>query len=234
MLFVQLAGVLLYPWMEASPRGRALFAAFGLLVLAVALRVVRRSPWLTWIGILLAVLVVLLSLVAAIKPSPSLAFAIAALEAAFYFYAAGSLTAYMLQDWVATTDELFAAGATFTLLAWAFARWMAKSGRSPLTVRDVGDMMFTVILGVLIGGRLGYALLYEPHVLTDFSSRFPFWGLLAINKGGMASHGGIIGVIIALMIFGKRRGLSVLHMLDIGSLASTIGLARLISANSAN
>ena len=121
LLFVQLAGVLLYPWMEASPRGRALFAAFGLLVLAVALRVVRRSPWLTWVGIVLAVLVVLLSLVAAIKPSPSLTFAIAALESAFYFYAAGSLTAYMLQDWVATTDELFAAGATFTLLAWAFA-----------------------------------------------------------------------------------------------------------------
>jgi hypothetical protein len=42
-------------------------------------------------------------------------------ESAFYFYATGSLIAYMLQDWVATTDELFAAGATFTLLAWAFA-----------------------------------------------------------------------------------------------------------------
>lgn len=40
---------------------------------------------------------------------------------ALLFYAAGSLIAYMLQDWVATTDELFAAGATFTLLAWAFA-----------------------------------------------------------------------------------------------------------------
>ena len=47
--------------------------------------------------------------------------AIALLESAFYFYATGSLIAYMLQDWVATTDELFAAGATFTLLAWAFA-----------------------------------------------------------------------------------------------------------------
>jgi hypothetical protein len=43
------------------------------------------------------------------------------LEAAFYFYATGSLIAYMLQDWVATTDEFFAAGATFTLLAWGFA-----------------------------------------------------------------------------------------------------------------
>jgi hypothetical protein len=39
----------------------------------------------------------------------------------FYFYAAGSLITYMLQDWIVAVDELFAAGATFTLLAWAFA-----------------------------------------------------------------------------------------------------------------
>ena len=45
----------------------------------------------------------------------------AALEAVFYFYATGSLIAYMLEDEFATVDELFAAGATFTLLAWAFA-----------------------------------------------------------------------------------------------------------------
>ena len=118
---VQLAGLLLYPWMEGSPRGRALFAAFGLVVLGVALRVVRRSPWATWLAFVLAVLVVLLSVVSAITPHPALPAVIAVLEAAFYFYAAGSLTAYMMQDWVATTDELFAAGATFTLLAWAFA-----------------------------------------------------------------------------------------------------------------
>jgi hypothetical protein len=60
-------------------------------------------------------------MVTAIAPSPELVVWTAALEAVFYFYATGSLIAYMLQDWVATTDELFAAGATFTLLAWAFA-----------------------------------------------------------------------------------------------------------------
>ena len=98
LLMVQLLGLVLYPWMETSPAGRAIFTAFGLLVLGVALRVVRRSPWLTWLAVVIAVL-----------------------EAAFYFYATGSLMAYMLQDWVTTTDELFAAGATFTLLAWAFA-----------------------------------------------------------------------------------------------------------------
>jgi len=121
LLLVQLLGILLYPWMETSPRGRALFGAFGLLILGGALRVVRRSPWLTWLAVVLGVLVVILSAVHGVTPHPALPIAIAALQAVFYFYATGSLIAYMLQDWVATTDELFAAGATFTLLAWAFA-----------------------------------------------------------------------------------------------------------------
>ena len=121
LLLVQLLGILLYPWIETSPRGRAVFGAFGLLILGVALRVVRRSPWLTWLAVMLALMVVALSAVHAIAPHPVLPVAIAVVESVFYFYATGSLIAYMLQDWVATTDELFAAGATFTLLAWAFA-----------------------------------------------------------------------------------------------------------------
>jgi hypothetical protein len=121
LLLVQLAGLLLYPWMETSVRGRHLFGAFGLLILGLALWVVRRSPWLTWLGGLLALPVVVLAFVSAIAPTPSITLAIAALQALFYFYATGSLIAYMVQDVVATTDELFAAGATFTLLAWAFA-----------------------------------------------------------------------------------------------------------------
>ena len=118
---MQLAGVLLYPWIEDSPHGRALFTAFGLVVLGVAMRVVRRSPWATWLAFVLAVLVVVLSVISAVAPHPALPAVIAVLEAVFYFYATGSLIAYMMQDWVATTDELFAAGATFTLLVWAFA-----------------------------------------------------------------------------------------------------------------
>lgn len=121
LLATQLVGFVLYPLMVDSPAGRALFGAFGLLVLAAALRVVRRSPWLTWLGILLALPVVILCIVSAIAPTPRLTAWTAALEAVFYFYATGSLIAYMVHDWEATTDELFAAGATFTLLAWAFA-----------------------------------------------------------------------------------------------------------------
>ena len=121
LLFVQLLGVVLYPLMEKSPRGRALFGMFGLLVLALALWVVRRGPWLTWLGVTLALPVVVMSLITVVTPRPGLMVAAAALEAIFYFYAAGSLITYMLQDVHVAADELFAAGATFTLLAWAFA-----------------------------------------------------------------------------------------------------------------
>jgi hypothetical protein len=107
--------------METSPHGRSAFGLFGLLVLLVALRVVRRSPWLTWLGLALAAAIVALTAVQALAPHPALPATVAIVKSAFYFYATGSLIAYMLQDWVATTDELFAAGATFTLLAWAFA-----------------------------------------------------------------------------------------------------------------
>ena len=121
LLVVQLCGLVLYPLMETSPRGRAFFGAFSLLVLGVALRVVKRSPALTWVAVVLALVVVTLALINLFSPHRGLQVARAALSATFYFYAAGSLIAYMLRDTEATTDELFASGATFTLLAWAFA-----------------------------------------------------------------------------------------------------------------
>lgn len=121
LLGVQLLGVVLYPLMETSPRGRTLFGVFGLFVLGLALWVVRRGPWLTWLGVTLALPVVVLSVLSLSTPDPNLAVAAAGLEAMFYFYAAGSLISYMLQDWIVAADELFAAGATFTLLAWGFA-----------------------------------------------------------------------------------------------------------------
>jgi hypothetical protein len=121
LLLVQLLGVLLYPLMEDMPGGRALFGAFGILVLALALWVVNRSPSVNWIAWLLALPAVVLSLAAATLDRPGLAIPAHMLESGLYFYTAGSLIAYMLQDHKVTRDELFAAGATFTLLAWAFA-----------------------------------------------------------------------------------------------------------------
>lgn len=121
LLAVQLAGVLLYPVMEETVRGRTLFGAFGMLVLALALWVVNRSPSINWIAWCLAVPAVILSLLSVWGAQPDLLVYAHLLEGALYFYTAASLTAYMLQDHEVTRDELFAAGATFTLLAWAFA-----------------------------------------------------------------------------------------------------------------
>ena len=121
LLVVQLAGVLLYPTMEDTDLGRVLFGVFGMLVLALALWVVNRSPSINWIAWCLAVPAVLLSLLSIGLQHPGLLVYAHLLEGALYFYTAASLTAYMLADHKVTSDELYAAGATFTLLAWAFA-----------------------------------------------------------------------------------------------------------------
>lgn len=109
-------------------------------------------------------------------------------------------------------------------LAWLMLRWVARRGWSPLKPTQVGDLVFAVVIGVLAGGRLGYALFYERHLFVQFEPAFPWWGLLAINKGGMSSHGGMIGVIVAVTWFARRRQISALHVLDIGALACTPGL----------
>jgi len=120
LLAAQLAAVLLYPFMEGSA-GRALFSVFGIAILGLVVLAVRSSPGLTWIGVLLGIPATVLLLIQAVTGSDALLPYSSALEAVLYFYAAGGLIAYMLADHVITRDELFAVGATFTLVAWAFA-----------------------------------------------------------------------------------------------------------------
>lgn len=121
LLAVQLIGVLLYPVMEDTLAGRVMLGAFGILVLSLALWVVNRSPLVNWVAWILALPAVVLSLLAAISGRNDLIVAIHLLEGALYLYTAIGLIAYMLRDHRVSVDELFAAGATFTLLAWAFA-----------------------------------------------------------------------------------------------------------------
>ena len=90
-------------------------------MLALAIWSVRDSPAPTWIAIILGVAASVLSVADALNHSSALELASAIFHAAFYFWAAGSLMMYMLSDYEVTTDELFAVGATFTLVAWAFA-----------------------------------------------------------------------------------------------------------------
>ena len=121
LLLVQLLGVLLYPFMEQTTVGRVVFEVFGALVLLLAIRSVRRSAGRTWVAVVLGVLASALSITDAVHHTPGLFLWAAVLHALFYFWAAGNLMRYMLHDTRVTTDELYAVGATFTLVAWAFA-----------------------------------------------------------------------------------------------------------------
>ncbi len=121
LLIAQLAAVLVYPFMETSDEGRALFSIFGIAILGLVLVAVRRSPANTWVGVALAVPATTLLVIQAITGDDDLLPWSSALEAILYLYAAGALIAYMLEDHTITRDELWAIGATFTLVAWAFA-----------------------------------------------------------------------------------------------------------------
>lgn len=119
------------------------------------------------------------------------------------------------------------------LLGWAWLRFMARRGMTPLSTQRISDMMITLVLGVVVGGRLGYVLFYDPRLLIDFNASFPFWGALRVNQGGMSSHGGILGVIAAT--WWVSRGMKDdkgkvhfkvpwLHVLDMSAVACTVGL----------
>src|SRR6185312_11872583 len=114
------AVLLLDPFIEHTRPARAILGAFGVLVLCLAIAMVQRTRGRGWISAAIAVPAVLLNVLDLTLGIPVLRPWWAALEALFYFYAATCLIRYMLADRRATSDELFAAGATFTLLAWAF------------------------------------------------------------------------------------------------------------------
>ena len=121
LLAAQLAAVLLYPFMEGSDVGRALFSVFGIAILGLVVLAVRSTPALSWVTFVLGIPASVLLLIQAVTVSDELLPYSSALESVLYFYAAGAMVAYMLADRVITRDELYAVGATFTLLAWAFA-----------------------------------------------------------------------------------------------------------------
>lgn len=121
LLAVQLVGVLLYPFM-AGPVGHAALSLFGLVVLMLAVRTVQSTPALTWVSIVLVAPIVVLTILEVVDPDDqTVVLWSSVLHAAFYFYTTYALIRYMFLDRIVTPDELYATGATFTVLAWGFA-----------------------------------------------------------------------------------------------------------------
>jgi hypothetical protein len=164
LLAAQLLSLFLFPVMDHVAGGRLVYAAIATVVVALALLVVNRSPAVNWLAWLFAAPGIGLTLYALLFGHPE-ALALASLfESALYFYSAGALIAYMLHDEEVTGDELFASGATFTLLAWAFAyayfvcqAWYPGSFvgiRDPDTPRTWLELLFlsfTTLSGVGLG-----------------------------------------------------------------------------------
>jgi len=92
---------------------------------------------------------------------------------------------------------------------WLMMRYH-RAGRSALPAALVADFILTLVVGVVVGGRLGYFLLYDfPLLLRD-----PL-ALLRVWDGGMASHGGFLGVVLAVWWFARRHRLPFLHLGDV-------------------
>lgn len=87
-----------------------------------------------------------------------------------------------------------------------------------------GDFLYYTALGTIAGGRLGYCLFYDQSLFLRFVSDFPFWGVLELHRGGMASHGGMIGILLATLFFARRRNLPFLSLLDLCAISAPIGL----------
>lgn len=113
------------------------------------------------------------------------------------------------------------------LIAYWVIRRIARVGNSSLDPTTVGDFIVTIAIGIVAGGRLGYVLFYRPEMMWTWTTDAPYWDMLAINKGGMASHGGMIGAILGCGWFAWRaKGgpHSWMHLLDLVAIAATPGL----------
>jgi phosphatidylglycerol:prolipoprotein diacylglycerol transferase len=110
------------------------------------------------------------------------------------------------------------------LLGWLYARTIIKreklwGGPPPMTSTDYDDFVLWVTLGIILGGRIGYVLFYNPSYFAENPlESVELW------KGGMSFHGGFIGCVLAVVLFARHRGLSILSLGDVTCAAGTIGI----------
>ena len=102
---------------------------------------------------------------------------------------------------------------------WWLGRIRARQPNSGWTPQQVDDLLFFVVLGVVLGGRLGYVLFYSfPALLENPLTLFRIW------EGGMSFHGGLLGVLLAMWAYGRRRGRGFFQLTDFIAPLVTIGL----------
>ena len=114
---------------------------------------------------------------------------------------------------------------------YVLLRRLSQKGELALPPEEISNfIVYTAIFGVFIGGRLGYVLLYCPELLLDFSPGtlfgidMPIWGVLKVWDGGMASHGGMVGVIGVVLWTAWKKKVPFWNLTDALAFAAPIGL----------
>lgn len=111
------------------------------------------------------------------------------------------------------------------ILGWLYIRRLLatprlwRDGQPPFALTKVDDLLLYMTAGVIIGGRLGYVLLYQPEIYLSNPIE-----ILAINKGGMAFHGALVGTIAAVWLFARNHGVNLWSTGDVCAAAVPIGL----------
>lgn len=153
------------------------------------------------------------------------------LTLASYFHTLSPFLVRISEDFGVRWYGLSYAAGVF--IGWLLMVRLAKMRFTPIPPQRITDLVMTLVIGVVVGGRLGYVLFYQPSLLWSFSGSLPFWGVLQINRGGMASHGGMIGVILGCIYFARSMRKTepelvpqrpILHILDLAAMACPIGL----------
>lgn len=121
LLGAQLVGVLAYPFLDDSRLGSALFGVVQLGIVGFALWAVRRTPALSWVAVGLGAPAMTFTMIEAVSDASWVVLVSALLHAPFYFYVSYGMIRYLFHDDRVTTDELYATGAAFTVVAWGFA-----------------------------------------------------------------------------------------------------------------
>ncbi|MDJ1008959.1 MAG: prolipoprotein diacylglyceryl transferase [Paracoccaceae bacterium] len=121
------------------------------------------------------------------------------------------------------------------VIGWRMAVAAARAGRlwaggvSPVTPEDVEDLLTAVIIGIIVGGRLGYVLFYQPEYYFANPGQ-----ILVLWEGGMAFHGGVLGVVAAGAWFVWRKGIPAASLADLIAYATPPGLLLGRTANFIN
>jgi phosphatidylglycerol:prolipoprotein diacylglycerol transferase len=122
--------------------------------------------------------------------------------------------------------------------AWWYGSRLLKrtslwKSEPPLSQEGLDDLMFWIIIGIILGGRIGYVLFYMVPYQMDVLTADPLT-VLRIWDGGMAFHGGILGVAVVLWFFAAKRGVPLLSVGDIAGVTAPIGIGLVRIANFTN